>query len=793
MADPSPVSFFDRPNSYVGRSPTRPNAKRHLAGRGNFVDDIKLPRMLHAAMVRSPYAHAEILSIDVSEAKALPGVVSIITGDDLEGVCKPVVGVLVHLEGLRSPPQMPLAHGRARWQGEPVVAIAATSRAIAEDAAALVVIDWKELPAVTDMETALDADTPVIHADLGDNHAWHREVISGDVDKAFADAVHVVEETFQFGRHTGVTVEPRAILADYDPIDERMTVHHSGQGPHFFQAVWANILDIPETSIRVISPDVGGSFGIKIHTYGDEVATLMLSKFLGRPVKFIADRLESFSADIHARDHRVKAKVGLDADGRIVAFEIDDLTGIGPYSMYPRSSAIELNQVLNLTGGQYLIPNYKAVGDVVFQNKNMMCQYRAVGHPIATAVGEAMADLAAEKAGLTPVEFRRLNLLPDDGYPTKIPSGLPLEKLSHQECLEKLLKMMDYDTKRDEQEKLRSEGVYRGIGLASFIEVANPSPMFYGIGGAKVSAMDGCTLRIEPTGKVTCTIGVTEQGQGTETIIAQVVATAVGVPMEDVRVLTGDTDTSAYGGGTWASRGAGIGGEAALQAGKALKENVLTVAASVLQSDADALDMINGIVVDKESETERMGLEELATMVQFRTHEIPNDVNPEFVVTRHFRVTEFPFVLTNGIQGAYVEVDTDTGFIKLLKHFVVEDCGRVINPQLVDEQVRGGVVQGIGGVLFEHCQYSEDGQLLNATMADYLVPMAVEMPDIVVGHVESPTGTSELGAKGVGEAGTGGAPAAILNAVNDALSPLNARVTDQPITPEMVLRALGKV
>jgi len=305
--------------------------------------------------------------------------------------------------------------------------------------------------------------------------------------------------------------------------------------------------------------------------------------------------------------------------------------------------------------------------------------------------------------------------------------------------------------------------------------------------------MDGCTLRIEPTGKVTCTIGVTEQGQGTETIIAQVVATAVGVPMEDVRVLTGDTDTSAYGGGTWASRGAGIGGEAALQAGKALKENVLTVAASVLQSDADALDMINGIVVDKESETERMGLEELATMVQFRTHEIPNDVNPEFVVTRHFRVTEFPFVLTNGIQGAYVEVDTDTGFIKLLKHFVVEDCGRVINPQLVDEQVRGGVVQGIGGVLFEHCQYSEDGQLLNATMADYLVPMAVEMPDIVVGHVESPTGTSELGAKGVGEAGTGGAPAAILNAVNDALSPLNARVTDQPITPEMVLRALGKV
>jgi carbon-monoxide dehydrogenase large subunit len=258
-------------------------------------------------------------------------------------------------------------------------------------------------------------------------------------------------------------------------------------------------------------------------------------------------------------------------------------------------------------------------------------------------------------------------------------------------------------------------------------------------------------------------------------------------------VLTGDTDISAYGGGTWASRGAGIGGEAAFQSGKALKQNILTVAASVLQSDSDALNLVDGVIVEKGSEAERMGLEELATMVQFRTHEIPNDIEPEFVVTRHFRVTDFPFVLTNGIQGAYVEVDIETGFIKLLKHFVVEDCGRVINPQLVDEQIRGGVVQGIGGVLFEHCQYSEDGQLLNCTMADYLVPMASEMPDIVIDHVESPTGTSELGAKGVGEAGTGGAPAAILNAVNDALKPFEARVTNQPITPEMVLRALGKV
>jgi carbon-monoxide dehydrogenase large subunit len=793
MADQSPVSFFDRPNSYVGRSVTRPNARRLLAGRGRYVDDMKLPHMLHSAFVRSPYAHAKILDIDISEAKAVPGVISIITADDLTDICKSYVGVLVHLEGLKSAPQHPLAKERATWQGEPVVAIAAASRAIAEDAANLVMVDWEELPTVANMETALNPDTPVIHPELGDNLAWHKEIVSGDTTEAFKEAVHVVEETFKFGRHTGVTLEPRSMLADYDPVEERLTVHHSGQGPHFFQALWASILDIPETSIRVVSPDVGGSFGIKIHTYGDEIATLALSKMLGRPVKFVADRLESFSSDIHARDHRVKAKMGLDAEGKIIAFEIDDLTGIGPYSMYPRSSAIELNQVINLTGGQYVIPNYKAIGNVVLQNKNMMCQYRAVGHPIATTVAEATAELAAAKAGLDPVEFRRRNLVADDAYPTNTPSGLPLDNLSHQACLEKLLKLMDYDEKRVKQAELRHKGVYRGIGLASFIEVTNPSPMFYGIGGAKISAMDGCTLRVEPSGKITCAIGVTEQGQGTDTIIAQVVATAVGVRMEDVRVLTGDTDTSAYGGGTWGSRGAGIGGEAAFQSGKALKHNILTVAASVLQTEADTLDLIDGVIVDKGTEVDRMGLEELATMVQFRTHEIPNDVQPEFVVTRHFRVKGTPFVLTNGIQGAHIQVDIDTGFIKLLKHFIVEDCGTVINPQLVDEQIRGGVVQGIGGALLEHCQYSDDGQLLNCTMADYLVPMAFEMPDIVIGHIETPTSTSELGAKGAGEAGTGGAPAAILNAVNDALKPFDARVTDQPITPEIVLRALGKV
>ncbi|MCZ6605755.1 MAG: molybdopterin-dependent oxidoreductase, partial [Alphaproteobacteria bacterium] len=580
---------------------------------------------------------------------------------------------------------------------------------------------------------------------------------------------------------------------DYNAIEERLTVHLSGQAPHMMQAIFAKHLDIPEADVRVICRDIGGSFGIKVHTYGDEMATVAVAKMLGRPVKFIADRLESFVADIHSRDHIVKARMGVDADGKILGYGLDDLTGVGPYSMYPRTSAIEANQVISLSGGQYEFENYRAEATVVYQNKAMMCQYRAVGHPIATAVSEGMADLAAQAAGLDPVEFRRRNLVPDDAYPTKSAAGAPMDDLSHHACLEKIVALMDYDAVRADRDDARANGKLRGLGFASFIEVGSPSPLFYGSGGARISAQDGCTLRLEPQGTVTCAIGVTEQGQGTEGIIAQVAATAVGVTVENVRVIAGDTDNTPYGGGTWGSRGAGIGGEATWQAGKALRRNILDVAGAVLQTEPETLDIVAGHVVDKQGGAERVSLADLGAQVHFRTAELPGDLQPEFVVTQHYRVKGPPFVLTNGVQASYLEIDPETGIVTLLKHWVVEDCGTVINPQLVDEQIRGGVVQGIGGVLFEECLYDEAGQLLGGTMADYLVPMAFEMPDIEVAHVETPTGTSELGAKGAGEAGTGGAPAAIMNAVNDALGPRRARVTTHPITPERVLVALGVV
>ena len=789
----SGVSVLDRPNSYIGRSVPRPNARRLLHGRGQFVDDIVLPRLAHVAFLRSPFAHARIRSIDTAAAARSPGVIRVVTGTEIARLCKPWVGVLAHLQGIKSAPQHPLAVDRACWQGEAVAAVVAASRRAAEDALELIAVELEELPAVTDMETALEPGTPVIHPELGDNLTFERKLEVGDVDAAFGSAAAVVEHSFRFGRHTGVTLEPRAILADYDPAEHRLTIYHSFQAPHMMQDIVARHLDIPAANVRVICRDVGGSFGIKVHIYPDEMAAVALSVLLRRPVKFVADRLESFVSDIHARDHRVKGRMALTADGEITAVEIDDLTGIGPYSVYPRTSGIEANQVVNLTGAPYRQQSYRARARVVLQNKNVMCQYRAVGHPIAIAVTEALVDAGARALEIDPAEIRRRNLIPDDAYPHTNPWGIRFERLSHHAALAKLLAMMDYEGLRAEQARLREQGVYRGIGLAAFVEVTNPSAAFYGVGGARISAQDGTTARLDASGTLVVQISVTEQGQGTEAVMAQVAAPAFGVPLERVRVISGDTDNTPYGGGTWASRAAGIGGEATLRAAVALRRQVLEVAGALLQAPPESLDIREGAVVDHDNGRERMPLEELARIVYFRPDTLPAEVSPELVATRHFVPRAYPFAFTNGIQGSYLEVDVESGFVTLLKHWVVEDCGTVINPQLVDEQIRGGVVQGIGGALFEECIYDAGGQLRNGNMADYLVPMAAEMPDIEVGHVVSPTAESELGAKGAGEAGTGGAPGAIMNAINDALVPFAVTVTAQPATPERILRALGKV
>src|SRR5262249_32334209 len=457
---------------------------------------------------------------------------------------------------------------------------------------------------------------------------------------------------FSLARRRAAGHGGRAILADYNPAEHSLTVYHATQAPHMMQDIFSRHLNIPEANVRVVTKDVGGSFGIKVHVYPDEMATAAISVMLRRPVKFVADRLESFLSDIHAREHKARVRLACTRDGEMLAYELDDITAIGPYSVYPRTSGIEGNQVVNLTGGPYKHQKYRAKMHVVFTNKNVTCQYRAVGHPIAVALTEGIVDLAAQKLGMDPAEFRRKNLIADDAYPYTFPSGIKFEKLSHHKTLEKLLDVMKYSQLRSEQAELRKKRIYRGIGLAAMIEVTNPSPAFYGVGGARISAQDGATLRLEPTGMVTVLCGVTEQGQGTEAVVAQIAASAVGVRLGKVRVITGDTSVTPYGGGTWASRGAGIGGEAVLLAGRALLSNVLDVASKMLKVEKETLTVVDNHVIDKLTQEKKLPLEEVGRVAHFRPDTLPATFQSELTVTRHYTPRQYGFAFTNGIQAS---------------------------------------------------------------------------------------------------------------------------------------------
>jgi len=776
---------------YIGQSVPRQPARRLVEGRGVFVDDILLPRMTHVAFLRSPHAHAKILSIDTSRATSMPGVIQVVTGRDFASV-KRFAGVLAHFKGMKSAEAPVIAVDRVCWNGEPVAAVVAESRHQAEDALEAIDVAYAELPVVTDMETALDKDATVIHSDLGDNLCFARELDAGDFEAATAKADRIVERTFRFPRHTGVCLEGRSVVGDWSKSEQRLTITISHQAPNMVQDTYAHLLGLTEGQVRVVCRDVGGSYGIKTHVYGDELATCALSMMIGRPVKFVADRVESFVSDIHSRDHRVKARMAVSEDGKILALGFEDRLAVGPYSVYPRGSAVEGNQICNISGQWYTLEAYKARIQTVFTNMGPYSNYRAVGHPVAVGFVEGMVDAVAREIGMDPVEIRRKNLIPDDAFPFKTVSGMRFEVMSHHACMDRITQLMNYSELRREQTELRKKGIYRGIGIASMIEITNPSAMFYGVGGIRVSAQDGCSVKMEPSGSIVVMHGCGEQGQGTETIYAQIAADAIGVPIEQVRLVTGDTEVTPYGGGTWASRGAGVGGEATWQAARALRENLLQLAGTITQTPTVRLDIVSGRVVDTTTGEEKITLAECGRIAYFRPDTL-DSLRPELMVTRHFVPKQYPFCFTNGVLACHLEVDTATGFVKLLKFWGVEDCGTVLNPQLVDEQMRGGIVHGIGPTLYEHCIYDARGQMLNGSLVDYLVPMAGEVPDMVFDHVTTPTRETELGAKGAGEAGTAGAPAAIMNALNDALSPFGAELFDMPFTPEKVLRALGKV
>ncbi len=774
----------------IGQPLPRSGARRLAMGRGRYTDDMALPRMLHAAFHRSPHAHARIAGIDTSPAEAMPGVARVVTGTELAAVCRPWTTRHELYPNLLSPPQHAMALDRACWQGEPVVAVLAASRSQAEDAAESVEIDWRPLPAIADPEAALAADATPLHDDLDSNLSFETAIEAGEVEAAFARAHSIVEESFVFGRHTGVPLEMRAILAEWEPGEGRLTVHQSHQVPHQQQDIYARQLGIPEHRVRVVAPDVGGAFGIKLQLYGDEIAVCALAMLAGRPIKYQADRGEAFQSDIHARDHRVRARMAIDAEGRILAVEVDDVFPIGAYSQYPRCTLNEGMHVIRATGAPYRYDHHRGRLRIVFQNKNLVGHYRAVGQPVATAVTERLIDLAAAEVGLDPVAMRRLNHVRAADCPTASAAGIGFQTAGFEACLDALLASIGVDALREEQARLREGGIWRGLGFASFVELSAPGPEGYGRAGIRVSTQDGAILKLEPSGKLRCLASITEQGQGTEAALAQIAAGALGIAVEDVAVATGDSAASPYGGGAWASRGITIGGEAVWRAARVLRQNVLQLAGAILQLDPASLEIRSGTIRDAGG-VERMGLAEIAEIGHFRQYLLPADLQPELTVVRHYVPENSAGNTGIGVQAAYLDVDPATGFTTLLRHAVAPECARVINPLLVEGQIRGGVVQGLGAALFEECRYDDEGQLLNASMADYLVPMAAETPEIEIFTVAGPAvaGTA-LGVKGIGEMGTAGASAAVLNAINDAIAPSGGRIAQIPATPERVLAAI---
>lgn len=767
----------------------REAARRFVAGRGRYLDDVRLPGLLHVAFVRSPLACARWAELDLSAARAMPGVRGVWQARDLAGLCQPWTTALATLPQHRSAAQGPLADGRSHWQGQPIVMVAATSRALAEDALQTIEVAWDEGVPVVDPAAALRPDSPLIHPELGSNLALAHEVGAGRFAQVAAQAHCVVQRELRFARHTGVPLEGRGIVADFDPSTRSLTVHQSTQVPQQMRALIARHFGLRETDVRVITPDVGGAFGVKLHVYDDEMAAIAASMLLGQPVKFTSDRFEALNSDVHARAHQVSAQMALAADGTVLGFAVDDLMEVGAYSMYPRTSVLEGMQAISMVGTAYQGSVLEARLRVAYQNKAPVGAYRGVGQPVACAITEQLMDAGAAALGMDPAELRRRNYRVPDLHGALSANGMDLGPLSHHACLDQLLALMDYEGLRRQQQQMRAQGRHFGIGLAAFVELTAPGAGFYGAAGAPITAQDGCVLRLEPDGGLTCLLSSTDQGQGVDTVVQQLLADTLDVDMAAVRVVRGDTHSVPAGGGTWASRGMVVGGEAVLLAAHQLRAQLAALAAAVLGVPVAELQWQDAGFVHAQG---RVDCKTLAQLLHFRMHELPPGFSPQSMASAS-ALPRQAFLASNGVQASWIELDPDTGFIQVLKHWVVEDCGRVLNPLLADEQLRGGVVQGLGAALFEECRYDERGQHLTSTLADYLVPMAGEMPDIVIAHVHTPVSQTLLGAKGIGEAGTIGAGAALANALHDALAPWGVQVDSQPYTPEKILRALGKV
>jgi aerobic carbon-monoxide dehydrogenase large subunit len=770
----------------VGAPIKRTEDPRLLTGNAEYTADRKPDRPLHLAFLRSGQPHAKITRIGTGAALEAPGVVAVLTAENIADDFKPVIP-FSRMPNYYATPIVPLACGKVRYVGEAVVAVVATSRYLAEDALELIEVDYEPLGPVARAETAVADDAPLLHEEAGTNVLLAREFKKGDVVADLEAAAVRVGGRFEMTRKAPLAMEPRSYSAEYEKRRDALTLYTSSNIPGIIRDAISESLSLPGHRLRVVAPDVGGSFGSKGSLYPEELLICIAARKLRRSIKWTADRLEDISSSSQAFAEVVDAEMGFNAKGVATSLQADVIGDVGAFSIYPWTCGLEPVQVVSFLPGPYKIGSYRGAVRCVATCKPPTGPYRGVGRPISTFVAERLMDMGAKALGIDPLEIRRRNLVRPEEFPYRIASGIIWDKTGFIECLDAAAEAAGYEQLRKEQTAAREQGRLFGIGIASYAELTGIGSRIAVAPGMPINTgSETAKITIDSTGGITAAFGVASHGQGLETTLAQIVADDLGARFEDVRVIQGDSDEVPMSTGTYASRSAVLGGGAAMHASKILQAKIKRVASHLLEANADDIEVIEGKAVVLGTDR-TVSFKQIAKAVYSDMKTLPVEAREELTAT-------FTYDPINGTTAAAthivaVEVDPVTCFVKILKFVVAEDCGRIINPMIVDGQVHGGVAQGIGAALFEELIYDEDAQLLSASLVDYMIPSAPEVPLMDVVHIESESAVAG-GFRGMGEGGTIGAPAAIANAIADALSPFDIDVSILPMTPERIFKLI---
>jgi carbon-monoxide dehydrogenase large subunit len=778
------------PARVFGSGIRRREDPRLLTGTARYTADLTLPGMAHAAILRSPHGHARIRGVDTSRAKGAPGVVAVFTGADIDGTLQPIpcAWLLPNAE-LKTAPYRVIAADVVRYVGDAVAVVVAESEYQAYDALELIDVDYESLPAVVDPQKAAAAGAPQLHGGAPNNVAFHWTVEGGDVEAAFASAEVVVRDRIIQQRLIPTAMEGRGAVAQFTPATGELTLWNTTQNPHIVRFIMSVVTGVPEDRLRVIAPEVGGGFGSKIAQIQGDFITAFCSMKLGRPVKWIETRSENYQSTTHGRDHVQEVELAATKDGRFLGLRCTVWAGMGAYLS---TAAPGIPTILHglMLSGPYTVPAVKEDVYGVYTNTTPVEAYRGAGRPEATFMLERMADALAHKLGLDPAEVRRRNLIPPFADGHDVVTGLKYDSGNYQGALDKALAHVGYDTLRQEQAAARAKGRYIGIGVTTYVEICGLGPsQVAGAVGFQGGLWESAIVRVHPTGKVNVFIGASPHGQGEETTFAQIVADELGVAVTDVKIVHGDTDNTPMGWGTYGSRTTAVGGAALAVATRKIKEKAKLLASHLLEAAVEDMDDAAGKFFVKGVPDRHKTIQDIALMANVAWN-LPQGMEAGLEASSFYDPPNFTYPF--GAHVAVVEVTPETGHVELKRYVAVDDCGPQINPVIVEGQVHGGVVQGIGQALWEGAVYDDTGQLLTGSLADYAIPRADGLPDIEVLSTVTPSPHHPLGVKGIGEAGTIASTAAVYNAVIDALQPFEVGTLQMPLTPERVWRAINE-